>query len=53
MDTIEFFEGNTDITLRPGEGLAVFLDGATVTTGLPATDAFIASVDWNEYTAAV
>jgi hypothetical protein len=53
MDTIEFFEGNTDITLRAGEGLAIFLDGATVTTGLPATDAFIASVDWNEYTAAV
>ena len=53
IDTIAFFEGNTDITLRAGEGLAIFLDGATVTTGLPATDAFIASVDWNEYTAAV
>jgi hypothetical protein len=52
MDTIEFFEGKTDITLRAGEGLAIFLDAATATTGIPATDAYIASVDWNEYTAA-
>lgn len=52
MDTIEFFEGKTDITLRAGEGLAVFLDAAVVTTGIPATDAYLASVDWTEYTAA-
>jgi hypothetical protein len=53
MDTVEFFLGETDITLAAGEGLAVFLDAATVTTGIPATDAYIASVDWAEYTAAV
>jgi hypothetical protein len=52
MDTVEFFVGDTDITLAAGEGLAIFLDAATVTTGIPATDAYIASVDWNEYTAA-
>jgi hypothetical protein len=53
IDTVEFFLGETDITLAAGEGLAVFLDAATVTTGIPATDAYIASVDWAEYTAAV
>lgn len=52
MDTVEFFLGDTDITLRAGEGLAVFLDAAVVTTGIPATDAYISSVDWVEYTAA-
>jgi hypothetical protein len=52
MDTVEFFVGDTDVTLAAGEGLAIFLDAATVTTGIPATDAYIASVDWNEYTAA-
>lgn len=51
MDTIVFFEGETDITLRPLEGLAVFLDNAVVTTGIPATDFYTASVDWTEYTA--
>jgi hypothetical protein len=52
MDTITFFEGKTDITLRAGEGLCLFLDAAVVTTGIPATDSYIASVDWNEYTLA-
>jgi hypothetical protein len=52
MDTVEFFAGNTDVTLLAGEGLAVFLDAAVVTTGIPATDSYIASVDWTEYTAA-
>jgi hypothetical protein len=51
MDTVEFFLGDTDITLRPLEGLAVFLESAVVTTGIPATDFYIASVDWVEYTA--
>ncbi len=51
FDMVEFFAGDTDITLRPGEGLVVFLDAAAVTTGIPATDNFIASVDWTEYTA--
>lgn len=51
MDTIVFFEGETNITLRPLEGLAVFLDNAVITTGIPATDIYAASVDWTEYTA--
>jgi hypothetical protein len=50
MDTITFFEGSTDVILRAGEGLAVFLDNAVVTTGIPATDIYISSIDWNEYT---
>jgi hypothetical protein len=52
MDTITFFEGETDVTLRAGEGLALFLDNAVLTTGIPATDIYVASVDWNEYTLA-
>lgn len=51
IDTIEFFAGDTDITLRALEGLVVFLESAVVTTGIPATDNYIASVDWVEYTA--
>lgn len=50
LDTVTFFEGETDITLRALEGLAVFLDDAVVTTGIPATDRYSASIDWEEYT---
>jgi hypothetical protein len=51
MDTITFFEGSTDIILRAGQGIAVFLESAVVTTGIPATDSYISAIDWNEYTA--
>ena len=52
IDTIEFFAGETDITLRALEGLVVFLESAVVTTGIPATDNYIVSIDWAEYTLA-
>lgn len=52
MDTTPFINDGRPTTLRAGEGLAVFLDNAVVTTGIPATDIYAASVDWNEYTAA-
>lgn len=50
LDTVEFFVGDTDITLRALEGVVVFLESAVVTTGIPATDRYIASIDWEEYT---
>lgn len=50
MDTMDFFIGDPDITLRPLEGVCVWLDQAVVTAGNPATDFWIASVDWEEYT---
>lgn len=52
VDTIAFFAGETDVTLRALEGIVVFLESAVVTTGIPATDQYIASVDWIEYTLA-
>jgi hypothetical protein len=50
LDTIEFFVGEPDITLRALEGICVFLDQATVTTGNPTTDKWLAVIDWEEYT---
>lgn len=50
LDTIEFFVGEPDITVRALEGVCVFLDQATVTTGNPTTDKWLAFVDWDEYT---
>jgi len=51
IDTVEFFAGDeTDVTLRALEGIVVFLESAVVTTGIPATDAYIVSADWEEYT---
>lgn len=41
---------NLDETLRPLEGICVFLDQAVVTTGNPTTDKWIAAVNWEEYT---
>ena len=38
-----------DETLRPLEGICVFLDQAVVTTGNPTTDKWIASINWEEY----
>jgi hypothetical protein len=49
VDTVPFFYGEPDITLRALEGICVFLDAAVVTTGNPATDLWIASCDWEEY----
>lgn len=49
IDVTEFFVGDPDVELRALEGLCVFLDAATVTTGNPATDSWVASVDWEEY----
>jgi hypothetical protein len=50
VDTASFFYGEPDITLRALEGVVVYLDAAVVTTGNPATDMWVASVDWEEYT---
>jgi len=50
IDTAPFFHGEPDVTLRALEGLCVFLNMATVTTGNPATDKWIVSCDWTEYT---
>lgn len=50
IDTGAFFYGEPDITLRAGQGVCVHLDMATVTTGNPTTDKWIAEVDWEEYT---
>jgi hypothetical protein len=50
MDTIEFFVGEPDVMLRPLEGVVVFLEHATNTTGNPTTDKWLAFVDWEEWT---
>jgi len=50
IDRVEFFIGDPNVTLRALEGIVLFLESAVVTTGIPATDSFIASVEWEEYT---
>jgi len=50
IDTAPFFHGEPDVTLRALEGMCVFLNMATVTTGNPATDKWVVSCDWTEYT---
>lgn len=50
LDTIEFFVGEPDITLRALEGIVVSLDVAAAVTGNPATDKWLAMIDWEEYT---
>jgi hypothetical protein len=50
LDTIEFFVGEPDVMLRPLEGVCVFLEHATNTTGNPTTDKWLAFVDWEEWT---
>ena len=50
IDTAPFFHGEPDITLRALEGICVFLDMATVTSGNPATDKWMVTCDWLEYT---
>lgn len=49
IDTLELLQEGT-ITLRALEGVAIFLEDAVVTTGIPATDKYIAFIDWDEYT---
>jgi hypothetical protein len=50
LDTIEFFVGEPDVLLRPLEGLVVFLEHATNSTGNPTTDKWLAFIDWEEWT---
>lgn len=50
VDTIPFFYGEPDITLKAGEALLVSLEGMTAATGNPTTNRWIAEVDWDEYT---
>jgi hypothetical protein len=50
IDTAPFFHGEPDITLRALEGVCVHLDMATVTTGNPATDKWLVTCDWTEFT---
>ncbi len=50
IDTAPYFYGEPDIILKAGEGLVLHLDMATVTTGNPTTDKWIAEIDWEEYT---
>ena len=51
LDTVEFFVGEPDITLRALEGLAIVLENAnTAALGNPATDRWLAMIDWEEYT---
>lgn len=51
VDTAPFFVGEPDITLRALEGIVVVLDNAnTAVLGNPATDRWVAFVDWEEYT---
>jgi hypothetical protein len=50
IDTVEFFVGEPDVMLRPLEGVCVFLENATVTTGNPTTDKWLGIIDWEEWT---
>jgi hypothetical protein len=50
VDTAQFLYGEPDVILRAGEGVAIFLDQATVTTGNPATNRWIAQAYWEEFT---
>lgn len=50
VDTVGFFVGEPDITLRANEGIGITLDAAVTVTGNPATDRWAAFVDWDEYT---
>jgi len=50
VDTAQFLNGEVNVILRALEGLAVTLDLATATTGNPATDKWVAYMDWTEYT---
>lgn len=48
FDRTTFLE-DTDVTLRPLEGVALFLD-YTLATQNPTTDMWVASAEWEEYT---
>jgi hypothetical protein len=49
MDREVFFEADSEIILRALEGVVVFLDAAVITTGNPATDQWIISMEWDEF----
>ena len=49
VDTIPFFYGEPDITLKAGEGILVSLEGQAA-AGNPTTNRWIAEIDWDEYT---
>lgn len=49
FDRTIFFQDNY-ITLHALEGVCVFLEDATVTTGIPAGDRYTCQFDWDEYT---
>ncbi len=48
-DRISFFEGEPDVTLRALEGLVIHLDYTLVTQNV-ATDMWIVTIDWEEFT---
>jgi len=51
VDVAAFLESSdAQVVLRPGEGLAVVLDLAVVTTGNPSTARWLCTMDWLEYT---
>lgn len=47
---VEFEFQPQEIILRALEGVCVFLDQATTTTGNPATDKWISTINWEEFT---
>jgi len=49
VDTVPFFVGEPDITLRASEGVAVTLD-ASVAAGNPTTNRWTCMFDWDEFT---
>jgi hypothetical protein len=50
VDTVPFFYGEPDITLKAGEALLVSLEATGAAAGNPATNFWIAEIDWEEYT---
>jgi hypothetical protein len=49
VDTIPFFYGEPDITLKAGEAMLISLE-THAAAGNPATNFWIAEIDWEEYT---
>lgn len=49
FDRTSFFDDDW-ITLNALEGVVVFLEDAVATTGIPATDWYLVTFDWEEYT---
>lgn len=49
LDVVEFLVGETDLTLRAGEGMVISLENAAAAGNL-AADRWVCGVDWVEYT---